>query len=278
LKSNYWIQQKYSLHYYSAGNPENFCLVLLHGFMGSGIDWQVITENLSQNYYCLMPDLPGHGLTTISGSNDLYQMESAASILIQFLRDKNILKSSLLGYSMGGRLALYLLAEYPGMWQNLILESSTPGIDSEEERLSRNKNDEDLAKKIENGDFEIFLQNWYQQPLFKSLQGKPYMEELISRRKHNNTATLALSLKMMGTGRQPSLWEDLPKMNIPILLLAGEFDLKFSTLMTRMEKILPHAELKVINEAGHNTHLEQPLVYSEYIFNFLKEFGRETHE
>ncbi len=278
MKSNYWIHRKYKLHYFTAGNPEKPCLLFLHGFMGSGLDWQLIAGHLSRNYYCLIPDLPGHGQTVVKDSDDDYQMENLAPALMQFLREKNISISSLLGYSMGGRLALYLLTKFPDYWQSIILESTSPGLQSEKERLERIEHDKHLAKKIENSDFDLFLQEWYRQPIFSFLQQKANFQDLISRRMQNNPKWLATSLRMMGAGKQPSLWDHLSGIQNPVLLLAGEFDRKFSTIMARMEKTFAHAELKIIEESGHNTHFEQSLVYSEYIFNFLSESGRKFNE
>jgi 2-succinyl-6-hydroxy-2,4-cyclohexadiene-1-carboxylate synthase len=278
LKSNYWYHRKYKLHYFSAGNPEKPCLLFLHGFMGSGLDWQSIAEHLSPHYYCLIPELPGHGQTVVIGNDDDYQMKIFAPALIQFIGEKNITMSSLLGYSMGGRLALYLLTKFPENWMSVVLESTSPGLESEKERSERIKHDAQLAKKIENSDFELFIEEWYQQPLFRSLKKKADFQDLIYRRMQNDPKRLSTGLRMMGTGKQPSLWEDLPEIKNPVLLLAGEFDRKFSNIMTRMGNIFFQAELKIIKDAGHNIHFEQPLVYSEYIFNFLKESGRKTNE
>lgn len=246
--------------------------------MGSGLDWQIIAEDLADNYYCLIPDLPGHGLTTVHGGDDNYQMEILSPILIQWLRNMKISRSSLLGYSMGGRLALYLLVENPHIWQTLILESSSPGLRSKEERSKRIKNDEKLAKKLEDSEFNTFLWEWYHQPIFNSLRENSDLEGLIFRRMENDPRNLAISLKMMGTGIQPSLWGDLSKIDIPVLLLVGEFDRKFTTIMTQMEKTLLRTELKVVPNAGHNSHFEQPVVFMEYIYDFLRHFGREVNE
>jgi len=246
--------------------------------MGSGLDWQLIAEHLSPNYYCLIPDLPGHGQTVVMGNDDDYQMEILAPALMQFMGEKNISISSLLGYSMGGRLALYLLTKFPDNWLSIVLESTSPGLESEKERSERLKHDAHLAKKIENSDFELFIAEWYRQPLFSSLQQKADFQDLISRRMQNDPKQLITSLKMMGTGKQQSLWGDLREIKNRVLLLAGEFDRKFSTIMARMEKTLVQAELKIIKDAGHNIHFEQPLVYSENIFNFLKDSGRKANE
>ena len=115
----------------------------------------MIAEHLSPNYYCLIPDLPGHGQTMVLDNDDNYQMEILAPVLMQFMAEKDITLSSLLGYSMGGRLALYLLTRFPENWLGIVLESTSPGLESEKERSERIKHDASLAKKIENSDFEL---------------------------------------------------------------------------------------------------------------------------
>jgi len=260
------------------GNSKKPCLLFLHGFMGSGLDWQFIAKHLSPNYYCLIPDLPGHGQTVVNGNDDDYKLENLAPVLMNFLQEKDIAMPSLLGYSMGGRLALYLLTKFPDKWHNIVLESTSPGLSSDNERMKRMELDANLANKIENGDFNLFLQQWYRQPIFKSLQHKANFQDLISQRMQNDPNKLATSLRTMGTGKQSPLWDQLSGIKNPVLLLAGEFDRKFSIIMARMEKTLAQAKLEIIKDVGHNIHFEQPLVYSEYIFNFLEESGRETNE
>jgi 2-succinyl-6-hydroxy-2,4-cyclohexadiene-1-carboxylate synthase len=276
LKSNFWHHPKYDLHYYTAGSPDNPSVILFHGFLGSGKDWQNTVKKLSEKFYCIAPDLPGHGETNVKGTATDYTMESFARVFSLFIKSSGISKSSLLGYSMGGRFALFLAVSLPNLWQSLILESASPGLRTERERAERQKKDQKIATQIEQKNFEQFLHIWYGQPLFKTLQKSKKYTFLLKERKSNRPNELVFSLKMMGIGVQPSLWKALPAINIPILLLAGEFDRKFCNIMKEIEDHCRQAYLKIINEAGHMAHFEQPLPFNAEVFKFLKMYIREN--
>jgi 2-succinyl-6-hydroxy-2,4-cyclohexadiene-1-carboxylate synthase len=269
LKSNYWRYQEYHLHYYTAGNPVQPCVIFLHGFLGSGLDWQEIIKDLSVDFYCIAPDLPGHGKTKIEGISTLYAIEYFAPVFVKYLKNIGVFASHLTGYSMGGRLALFLAVHFPDLWQKMILESASPGLKSKKARKERIQNDEQLAKRLEQIPLGDFLRDWYGQPIFKSIQKKLKYPSMISRRMLNDPRELAIALRMMGTGRQPSLWKEWKSINAPILLLAGEFDRKFCTMMSAMNQTSPNAELQIVKSSGHNTHFENPSVFYTHIYNFL---------
>lgn len=270
MKSNNWIHQKYTLHYYTAGEKTKPCIIFLHGFMGSGYDWRKIIDLLSPSYYCIAPDLPGHGNTIVHGSDRDYEMVSITNIIPSFLRSLDIERVSICGYSMGGRLALFLAVTLPNLWEKLILESVSPGLRSERERQERLRHDEKLAKRILKENLEDFLGDWYQQPFFKSIKNHPDFNKLLQRRSENNPLQLAVSLRRMSLGRQPSLWQASQKIEIPVLLIAGEFDNKFRNILSELSKVCPTSDLEILKKAGHNSHFEQPLAFYEQIDKFLK--------
>lgn len=72
--------------------------------------------------------------------------------------------SFLAGYSMGGRIALYLALRFPNLFRKTVIISASPGLKTEEERQTRKESDERLALNIEEN-FESFLREWYSQPL-----------------------------------------------------------------------------------------------------------------
>jgi 2-succinyl-6-hydroxy-2,4-cyclohexadiene-1-carboxylate synthase len=251
------------------GNPENPCIVFFHGFMGSGRDWEIIIEKLSDNFYCLAVDLPGHGKTTVHGLTTDYKMETFAGYFTKFIKSLNLNMIVLVGYSMGGRFALFLSVHVKNLWNAIVLESATPGLQKDKQRLERQTKDNKIARKLEQGDFSTFLKDWYQQPLFKSLQKTKNFDSIFKRRLDNNPEELAKSLRMMGVGIQPSLWNACKNINIPVLLLAGEFDRKFCNIIKDMKKINNEFEIKIINHAGHNVHIEKPEYYYQHLDKFL---------
>lgn len=102
-----------SLHGQWRGDPINPPLLFLHGYLGAGDEWSEIIEGLKDVFYCGVVDLPGHGSST--GSDDLsdYSFPGAASALKQFLLNHNISSTNWYGYSLGGRLALYMAVQHP---------------------------------------------------------------------------------------------------------------------------------------------------------------------
>lgn len=259
-----------NFHYSLTGIPTQPVILFLHGFMGSSDDFLPIISVLSQNFCCLAVDLPGHGKTQVLGNDESYTMPKTAEALIAFLKHLNIPKCSLCGYSMGGRLALYLMLNFPQQFEQGILESTSAGLTTESERLQRIQQDQKLAEELIKADFKTFLENWYNQPLFKSLQSHPNLPQLIEKRLQNRPLELAKSLLYMGTGTQPSLWAKLSQNQIPLLLLVGELDKKFVQINQKMADLCPPTHLEIIANTGHNIHLENTQKYIEKITAFLQ--------
>ena len=246
----------YQFHYSLSGNNNQQTILFLHGFTGNSQDFSSVIPLLCKSCCCLAVDLPGHGKTQVNGDETCYNMSNTAEALIQLLDDLQIDKCLLLGYSMGGRLALYMTLHFPERFEKVVLESASPGLKTEKERSHRLQADSQIAQKLENSNIKDFLLNWYESPLFKSLKNSPNFDKLIETRLANNPLELAKSLRNMGTGNQPSLWEKLAQNQIPLLLLAGEYDDKFTTINTEMAKLCPAASLEIVSKAGHNIHLE----------------------
>ncbi len=261
------------LNYVPRGGPQSPAVLLLHGFMGSSADWDHIAGTLSEDFFCVAPDLPGHGASL--GLPDLtYTMEGAARAVVELMGRLGVSRVTVAGYSMGGRLALYLALRYPERCAGLLLESASPGIDNEPERAARRKADEAKSARLESGNFEAFLRDWYRQPLFASLARREGMvEALIEARRSNDPRELACSLRGMGTGSQPSLWEELTGLRVPALVIAGELDAKFVGIVQEMAESSPRISVEVIPSAGHNVRLEAPEAYLSSVRRFTSRAG-----
>jgi len=252
-------------HYHTYGSSQNPPLLFLHGFLGSLQDWDAIIGKLQQNFYCVSVDLPGHGNTPNPLKN--YSFAETGDDLANFLTEMNFAPVSVIGYSMGGRLALYLALRHPNLVNKVVLESASPGLPTARERKSRAANDDILAKKMVKMDFGLFLQEWYEQPLFHSLQRHPDFERVLMRRQKNNPGELATALTSLSTGKQPSLWKLLPQNKIPLLLLVGELDGKYRRIAGQMCEKCSFCRIKLIKDAGHNTHFEKP---DEFTYSYLE--------
>lgn len=251
-----------------AGEP----LLLLHGFTGCGQNWAAFLPVFADQFQVVVVDIWGHGRSSSPSNPALYKMENVASDLLWLLDELAVSQAHLLGYSMGGRLALYLATFYPERWRSLVLESASPGLDRAVTRQERSAKDNELADWIEAHGIEAFVARWEQLPLWASQQqlDEETSQILRQQRLQNNPVGLANSLRGMGTGQQPSLWPYLPTLQLPTLLLAGELDSKFMGINQQMAAQMPDAKLEIIAQAGHTIHLERPYAFQQSVLNFLR--------
>ncbi len=244
-------------------------LLLLHGFTGSGENWADHVPALAQHYRVITLDILGHGRTDAPPDPTRYTMKKVAEDVTAVLHQSSIV--NLLGYSMGGRLALYLATHYPHLFRALILESASPGLETEPERAARRTRDEALADRIEGEGMAAFVDYWESLPLWASQQQLTPEKRAALRlqRLNNNPTGLANSLRGMGTGAQPSLWPQLPTLTLPTLLLAGKLDEKFVGINRRMHDLLLNSQLEIMAGAGHTVHLERPYAFQQTVLTFL---------
>lgn len=260
--------------YQSWGDRTQSTIVMLHGFMGRSQDFNELAAAFDDKYYCLAVDLPGHGTTTVSAPNG-FDFQVCAQQLDLFMDSMGIVSGVLYGYSMGARLALHLALSYPDRWTGVILESGSPGLQTEQERELRINCDESLSRQIEAEPLDSFLEKWLAQPLFQSLSESGRRDELLRTRAKNDPHGLAAALRGMSTGKQPSRWEDLEDLRIPTQLITGRKDFKFSAIgrqMTDMNELISHDS---VAEAGHNVHFERPSEFANLVRQFLNKHGSE---
>ncbi len=160
------------------------------------------------------------------------------------------------GYSQGGRLCLQLALDRPDVVQRLVLVSASPGIADPAAREARRDADELLAQEIERDGVDAFLTRWVAQPLFATLPLE--RAGIDDRRAANTVATLTHQLRVLGQGSQPSNWERLGELTMPVLLIVGALDTKYVDIAQRMADAIADARLEVVPDAGHACHLEQP--------------------
>jgi 2-succinyl-6-hydroxy-2,4-cyclohexadiene-1-carboxylate synthase len=257
------------LNYEVSGDRLSPTVLFLHGFMGSSADWRDVMVPLGDRTFCIAVDLPGHG-ASLGMAPDTYSIEGAARAMIGILDDLEVVRPIVVGYSMGGRLALYLALRYPERCAGLFLESASPGLESADERVARRAADESKARRLESDDFRAFLRDWYCQPLFASLaRNENLLRRTIEARLRNDPGELARSLRVMGTGRQPSLWGELEYLTVPTLAVAGGLDGKYARISSRLAGINPRIESAVVPGAGHNVHAETPASYISLLGGFL---------
>lgn len=259
------------VHQWGAGDP----LLLLHGFTGSGESWNEVAELLASDRRVIAPDLLGHGQSDAPTAPERYRIGRCAADLIALLDALELAQVDLLGYSMGGRVGLYLALTYPTRVRRLVLESASPGLHDSSERAARVAGDAALAEQIEREGIEAFINYWENIPLFESQRALPgsVRERVRAGRLRNRAVGLANCLRGLSTGAQPSLWNRLTELDIPTLLIAGALDVKFTDINRRMADALPKAQLAIFAENGHSVHLENPGLYAQTVRDFLSAGG-----
>ncbi len=255
-----------------AGAPDAPVLVLLHGFTGSTATWAKFQAQWGDDLTTVAIDAMGHGKSSVPNDFNRYTMANGIADIVDVLDKLNIPHCFLLGYSMGGRMALHMALNALHRIQGLILESATAGIRTEEEKQARLQADEKWATLLEKQGIEAFVEHWEQLPLFatqRSLSVEIW-EAQRERRLRNSTRGLAASLRGAGTAAQDNLWGQLPTLSVPTLLIAGELDTKFTGIAHEMHPLIPNSELVIVPDVGHAVHLEAPDTFATLVRRYIQ--------
>lgn len=247
-------------------------LVLLHGFTGDVSIWQGVRQYFASSYQVIAVDVLGHGQSDKPHDVSAYHMTCVADDICAILDALSVGRSHLLGYSMGGRLALYLATQFSDRFYSLILESASPGLATQDERDERRNRDCALADKIEANGILWFVNFWEKLSLWDSQQqlSGAILQTQREQRLRNSPHGLANSLRGMGTGVQPSLWGELTDLSLPTQLIVGEYDTKFLHINQQMSEAIPQVQMTTIPNAGHTVHLENFDAFVACVASFLK--------
>ena len=232
-------------------------IVALHGFTGQGADFEPLRAFLPPDTSLSAPDLPGHGSKSLQRDLRAYSLGAHLAVVSEAATAPQI---TLVGYSMGARLALHWAIAHPERIRRLVLVGGSPGLATPEERDERRLSDATLAEFIRTRGLEAFFKYWHNQTFFQPMLGLPNdrLDPILARRAQNDPEGLALSLENIGTGTLPSLWHRLKEIRFPVDLVTGEHDAKFIRLAHEMGAHLPKARHSLIEGAGHAVHLEKP--------------------
>ncbi len=232
-------------------------VVFLHGFTHTGASWDPVVAALGESYRALAPDIRGHG-----ESSELEPVTLAA--VLDDLARAAPEHFTLVGYSMGGRIALHAALAFGARIDRLVLIGASPGLADPDARRTRRTADEDLAGEIERSSIDEFARRWAQTPVLAG-QAPEVLAAIHTDRLRNQTAGLARALRGLGTGALSSLWDRLGGVGMPVTLVVGERDEKFQAIASEMVAALPDAEVVVVPGAGHAVHLEAPAAVAAVI-------------
>jgi len=253
-------------HVAIGGDPKRErAAILLHGFTGSGEDWDGVVPMLREaGVATVAVDLVGHGGTGVAVTPTRYAMPETVRDLTLVLDALSIERADWIGYSMGGRVALHFALASPARVRTLILESASPGIADAEAREERHRGDDTLARHIEERGMEWFADYWTSLPLFATQASLPLEVRATqhARRLRNDAVGLARSLRGMGQGAHEYVGDQLTRLHCPTLLIAGDRDPKYVEVARAMEAQIAGARCLIVPDAGHNVHLEAPEAFA----------------
>jgi 2-succinyl-6-hydroxy-2,4-cyclohexadiene-1-carboxylate synthase len=250
-------------------NGHGPALVLLHGFTGNAGTWLPLVPALAEHFRVVAVDLPGHRYSPPPNGMGLPELaEELVGVLDRF----GIARAHWLGYSMGGRAALHVALAHPGRVERLVLESTSPGIADATARAARAAADARLADTLVGDGLAAFVDAWAAQPLFATQARLPDAVRARERavRLSNGPTGLAAALRAFGPGTQAPLWDALPRLRMPALLVVGADDPAYCEIAARMAARLADADTAVVAGAGHAVHLENPAAFTAAVVDFLR--------
>lgn len=256
----------YAVRIHGKGKP----LIALHGFSESAETWDLLDL---PGYQIFAIDLLGHGQTDKPRAREPYRISPllhALDLLIKALiGDQSFV---LLGYSMGGRLALRYCLTYPqASVSSLILESTGPGLNSAKERDDRRKADEKLAENIMKKGPIWFADFWGNLGLFSSQKhlSESLQAQIWQRRASNSPHALANTLAGTGQGELTPVADQIDTLPYKLLYLSGDLDKKYAQLGAEVFAPCQNVQVITVPDCGHNIHLENIALYNHIVREFL---------
>lgn len=293
----------WNFHYWHKPTTRYRPIIALHGFTGNGLDFAYFGQHAISNCNWIAPDLPGHGKTQLNADN-VFSLASfvdtfidVSNLMLQFqasiamehaalnskkkhsqsqiLTHNDYNRPILLGYSMGGRLALALALTYPNLFSKLILVSTRPGYHSHAEHIARIESDRKWIDILQLQGVEGFYNKWENQPIIASQNKIDPQERKKMRQRRielNTVPGLIFALETFGSGIMPPFWNNLHRITIPTLLISGENDTEYSQKIHKeMTSVLPKnlTQEAIIPNAGHAPQWENRDAFVEVIENYL---------
>lgn len=315
LRDN-WVEQplprsftykRCSFFYQLWGNPELPPVVLLHGFMQSSTSWDNIARSLANRFCVYALDFMGHGLTEKSKKPARYTYEDMAASVDYFLRkvvcmqekrartkhthtkrvltsrprtkSPNAKRAHVIGYSMGGRIALRLLQTSSDVLASVVLESCNLGCATETERTEAAQRNQGWVDRIQHDGMEAFVNYWETLPMFATQKELGWDKLLHVSRAANNPTSMVLCLQGSGKQAMPLAEVTLEAVRtqrqngLPMLYIYGDKDAKSAVVAATLEA---EGVLVSVIPAGHNVHLEAPMLYLKEVVHFLANTEAET--
>jgi 2-succinyl-6-hydroxy-2,4-cyclohexadiene-1-carboxylate synthase len=225
---------------------------LVHGFTQTSRSWDAVVPRLPPDWDVEPIELPD-GLDFVATADTLGIRSGAATWV---------------GYSLGGRLCLRLALDRPSVVERLVLISATPGVTGPAARETRRAADERLAQSAERDGVKAFMEAWLAQPLFQTLPAGGGQLEI--RVRHNTVLRITHQLRVLGQAAHEPMWDQLSRLEMPVLIITGAYDRKYAEVGVRMGAAIgANATVVTIPKAGHAIHLERPRELADVITSWV---------
>jgi 2-succinyl-6-hydroxy-2,4-cyclohexadiene-1-carboxylate synthase len=252
------LPSSFSLHPENPINKQKQSILLLHGFMGKGEDFQKIfpaSSDIFKRFNLISCDLPGHGHTPWGKHLSLSDVAEDIIRLFQSLPNA----TGVIGYSMGGRVLFEALSKKSSFCDWAVILSANPGLQTDQQILERQKKDRELInpETLSDGSNAFtFLNNWYKLPLFGEVSKRLDFPSLLDSKMTQDWYGIQNAITSYSVSTQVNFRESLPFLSTPLLYLSGAKDISYSQIGKELAKHSPHIEHKLIPHAGHNLLFE----------------------
>ncbi len=226
-------------------------MLFIPGFMQRGDAWRPVAELLPERYPSVMLE---HEQNSLEGRLREIAAAGAGRLLV--------------GYSLGGRLALRAALRDPEPYLGVVTIGATAGIDEPSLRSVRAEADERLAAWMEAAPIEDIVGVWERQPLFAD-QSEELVEEQRPGRLAQDPAALAMILRTAGQGVLEPVWHELLLLDLPLLAIAGARDEGYVRAAKRIADMAPRGRAEIVEDAGHAVQLQRPEAVAELIEELL---------
>jgi 2-succinyl-6-hydroxy-2,4-cyclohexadiene-1-carboxylate synthase len=248
-------------------------VVVLHGFAGSAAAMFGVTDALAPHHEVMTIDLVGHGRSPKPEGAAHYEHERVVEALDDVIVDTGLARTHLLGYSMGGRIALSYAVAHRDRLRSVVLVSASAGIADATLRAKRRRDDEALADRIEQEGLGWFVDYWMRLPLLqpRSELGASLSARARSQRMDNDPHALANVLRGLGPGVLPSALDHLDDLDLPVAVIAGEHDMRYRAVAADLVGRLHRGVHHVVPDAGHAPQLDNPTGLAAAVLPFLRD-------
>lgn len=254
---------------YEDSGGEGLPVVLLHGFVCNRQMWRSQFAELGRTHRVISLDFPGHGASVFPVDADIYSEDRFADLVVDFLATLGLDKVVLVGFSMGGGVALNIAHRHPSVVEALVLADAGGGsADPDQHRRSMR----DLESFVGQHGFEAFVDRMLESQTFsgyadRSALARQHMRSIIMQ---SDADGLPLVITGVLGSRQPVQERSLEELGVPTLVLVGELDRACRDAADELARRIPNAALEVFDGSAHMTPLEDPQRFTNRLGAFLE--------